>query len=204
LPDPHAADSEEGRGVFRHVDRACLALARLRRVHAAVLLDGLAVFGVNTLDQLEDDELPKGKAKRVGRALNREEIGRLLAHAVPSYRPILATLVLSGLRMQEALGLQWQDVDFEANLILLRYQLSRATRTEPGRRLGLKAKGSARDIRLLPELRALLLEHKLASSYSQPDDFVFATETGSPMYHRNVATRGLDKAADRAGLNPEG
>lgn len=38
----------------------------------------------------------------------------------------------------------------------------------------------------------------------KPEDFVFATETGKPLYYRNASARGLDKAADRAGLNPEG
>ena len=40
--------------------------------------------------------------------------------------------------------------------------------------------------------------------HSKPEDFVFATETGKPLYYRNASARGLDKAADRAGLNPEG
>jgi integrase len=43
----------------------------------------------------------------------------------------------------------------------------------------------------------------MRSPYSKPDDFIFVTETGRPIYHRNVAVRGLDKAADRLGLNPD-
>jgi integrase len=34
--------------------------------------------------------------------------------------------------------------------------------------------------------------------------YVFATEIGTPMYYRNVTKRGLDRAADLAGLNYEG
>ena len=33
---------------------------------------------------------------------------------------------------------------------------------------------------------------------------MFATSSGKPVYCRNASARGLDKAADRAGLNPEG
>jgi integrase len=33
---------------------------------------------------------------------------------------------------------------------------------------------------------------------------VFSTATGHPHHYRNVAARGLDKAANRAGLNSEG
>ena len=33
---------------------------------------------------------------------------------------------------------------------------------------------------------------------------MFATETGGPVHYRNASSRGLDKAADRAGLNRDG
>jgi integrase len=47
----------------------------------------------------------------------------------------------------------------------------------------------------------VLREHKLGSRYSSDSDFVFATLTGQPVYYRNASARGLQKAADRAGLN---
>jgi integrase len=164
-------------------------------------------IATNPLEHLEDDELPKGKAKRESRVLSRDEIANLLQHAVPSYKVMLATLVFAGLRMQELLGLQWGDIDFEEDVIRLRFQLSRATKEKPGERVKLKAKGSPRDIRLLPDLRALLQEHRkemLLKGLYRAEGFVFVTQAGRPFYHRNVAVRGLDKAADRAGLNPEG
>jgi integrase len=40
------------------------------------------------------------------------------------YRPLIATLVFTGLRIQEALGLVWEDVDLEAGLIRIRFQLT--------------------------------------------------------------------------------
>jgi integrase len=36
--------------------------------------------------------------------------------ALPTYRPILASAVFSGLRLMEVLGLTWADVDFDAAL----------------------------------------------------------------------------------------
>jgi integrase len=45
---------------------------------------------------------------------------------------------------------------------------------------------------------------KLSSSYSKDEDFVFTTETAKPLYYRNLSSRGLDKSAKRACLNPEG
>ncbi len=64
----------------------------------------------------------------------------------------------------------------------------------------LKTDKSRRDVVLLPQLGRLLREHKLASRYSSDADFVFVTESGSPMYFRNVSRRGLDKATKDAGI----
>lgn len=116
-------------------------------------------------------------------------------------RPVIATLVYTGLRIQEALGLVWGDIDFEVGVIRVRHQLTRATRAEPAKRVKLKTKGSRREIRLEPDLTALLRKHKLASPFSADSHYVFVTLEGTPFYYRNVATRGLDKAACAAGLN---
>ena len=96
-------------------------------------------------------------------------------------------------------GLGWGDVDFGAGLVRVRKQLGR-----DGVRVDPKTEESQRDVLLLPALARVLREAKLASSYSGPDDFVFASETGTPMQARNVARRGLAKAVDDAGLKPAG
>lgn len=36
------------------------------------------------------------------------------------------------------------------------------------------------------ELAMVLAQHRLASSFKQPNDFVFATCTGGPLWQRNV------------------
>jgi integrase len=56
----------------------------------------------------------------------------------------------------------------------------------------------------MPSLAALLREHKLASGHSRPDDPVFATLSGRPMYYRNVSRRGLSVAVRKGGLNEGG
>jgi integrase len=59
------------------------------------------------------------------RVLSREDIGALLDSALPTYRPILATAVCSGLRLMEVLGLTWADVDFDAGQLHVRKALGR-------------------------------------------------------------------------------
>jgi integrase len=75
---------------------------------------------------------------------------------------------------------------------------------KPAALVALKTDASRRDIEIPPQLAKLLRAHKLSSSYSKDEDFVFTTETAKPLYYRNLSSRGLDKAAKRAGLNPEG
>jgi integrase len=75
------------------------------------------------------------------------------------YRPLLATAVFSGLRLQELLGLRWQDVDLESGVLHVRRQLTRGRRNDPPRLVELKTAAARRDIVLLPELAGLLRQH---------------------------------------------
>jgi len=49
------------------------------------------------------------------------------------YRPLLAIAVFTGMRIQEILGLVWEDIDFRERVIKVRAQLSRGTRASPAR-----------------------------------------------------------------------
>jgi integrase len=157
------------------------------------------------------DDPPRQRAKTPPRRLTDEECSALIKHAPASYRVLIALLCFTGLRISEALGLLWENVDL-ANLILrIEKQLERKKRGQPVRRVPLKSArrngGDRREVDLVPEAVALLKKHKeaaFASGHARPTDFVFCTETGAPMYFRNVATRGLDKAAEAAKLNREG
>lgn len=181
-------------------------LTPLGRVLSLAQRRGLIVE--NPLKRLQPEELPKGVAKDPPRVLSREEIARLLARAPERYRPIIGIAALAGLRQAEVLGLRWLELDFKAGVLKVRHQLTRGDRTTPPRAARLKTKAGSRDVILLPELAALLQTHLRAieNEHGLPraDDFVFTTSTGAPMNYRNVSTRGLDKAADDARLNPAG
>ena len=176
------------------------ALVPLGRVFALALRRGY--LHDNPLRRLEASERPRPQRSEQ-RVLTHDEIGKLLAASLRSYRPLLATALYTGMRLQELLGLTWADVDFEAGLVRVRFQLSRARIDSPARRVRLKTNAAVRDIPLLPQLGALLKRHKLASRYSGERDYVFTTGRGTPLGWRNVERRGLRRAADRAGLNRE-
>lgn len=157
------------------------------------------------LKRLSRTERPTPRNARKARVLTDEQIDQLLQHALRTYRPVIATAAFTGMRQSELLGLRWQDIDFEAGLISVRHQLSRASVNHPPRLKALKSDAGEREIYLLPRLDSVLRQHKqaqFARGFARPEDYLFTTETGTPLYYRNVASRGLDKAARHAGLNP--
>ncbi|HCG01760.1 MAG TPA: hypothetical protein DEV93_14610 [Chloroflexi bacterium] len=177
------------------------ALVPLGRVFALALRRGY--LNDNPLNRLDASERPR-PSRREQRVLTKQEITKLLNACLPSHRPLLATATYTGMRLSELLGLTWADLNFKTGLIHVRHQLSRARSDKPARRIQLKTRAATRDIPLLPQLAALLKQHKLASPFTQDHHFVFATTHGTPQSARNVERRGLRRAADLAGLDHKG
>jgi integrase len=148
----------------------------------------------NPADALLPTERPKPGEDRK-RFLNRKEIGLLLDAAEDPFHLPIATAIFSGLRIGELLGLTWDDVDFKAGVIKVRFQATR-----PGERARLKTPAARRDVILMPELGSDLRRHRLASPWARPQDIVFASKTGTSPDQRNVANRGLKIACRAAGL----
>jgi integrase len=152
----------------------------------------------NAVSRLERSERPH-VVRREKRILTTDEIETLLRATPKGYQPIITTAVFTGLRLSELLGLWWGDVDLDSGVLTVRRQLDRTgSYTEP------KTPRSARTVVLTPSLVTLLRQHKRGSPRTGPGDVVFATETGRPMYYRNVTRRGLAVGIDRAGLNRDG
>lgn len=177
------------------------ALVPLGRVLSLALRRGFITD--NPLGRLERSERPRPQ-RREQRVLTHAEIAKLLDACLPRYRPFIASALYTGMRLSELLGLTWGEVDFEQGLIRVRYQLSRARKDAPARRVRLKTSASVRDVPLLPQLASVLKRHKLQSRYSTVEDYVFQTAFGTPLAFRNVERRGLRRAADDGGLNADG
>jgi integrase len=56
----------------------------------------------------------------------------------------------------------------------------------------------------VPQVARLLRERQIRSPFSTDAEFVFGTEDGSPVLHRNMSGRVWAKALDRAALADEG
>jgi integrase len=100
-------------------------------------------------------------------------------------RPLIATLVLAGLRISEALDLRWRDVNLAARKLYVR-----DAKTEAG----------IREVDLTPYLQEVLSEYRTRTRHAGPDDRVFATSTGERDNPSNVRNRFLAGAVEQANV----
>lgn len=140
------------------------------------------------------------------RSVTAEEAKRLLAavRGTPMEAP-LTVMLLHGLRPGEAMGLTWDDIDFDERVLWVRRSLKR----EPaGLRLGdVKTAKSQRPLAMpTPVLRALRRrkvqqaeELLRAGVGSPPDNLVFTTSAGTPIDPSNLR-RALTRATKAAEL----
>jgi integrase len=148
----------------------------------------------NPADKLMASERPKLGTGRQ-RFLTRVEMQRLLAETRSPYRLAIAIGLFAGLRVSEALGLVWSDIDSEAEHIRVRFQMGR-----DGERRRPKTAAASRDVILMPQLAHELGKHRDASPFSADDDLIFASAHGRTIGHRNLTARGLERACSRAAL----
>ena len=107
-------------------------------------------------------------------------------------------MIFGGVRIGELLALRWDDVDLDEGFLRVRFQLS------PKRELvELKTDNGRRDVVLIGELGKILREHRMASRFKAPTDFVFCTAEGRGRDQRSTA-RGVERALEAANLGGQG
>jgi len=144
------------------------------------------------------------------RFLQLDEARAMLAAAThePLYYALFATILSLGMRLGEALGLGWEDVDLSAAKLRIRHTLQKVAgemvRLEP------KSSRSKRTIDLPAVTIAALKEHaerqRIAKEWASEDwkgnawNLIFTSSTGTPLDERNVLRIFQDKILVRAKL----
>lgn len=113
--------------------------------------------------------------------------------------PLWVLIVTTGLRVSEALGLAWSDVDLQTSTLTVRHQLRRRRKTDsdydpkdPWSRSSPKTRRSRRSIPLTPEAVDALREQQTRQTtergeHPEPiDGLVFTTPQGQPIHSTNV------------------
>lgn len=135
------------------------------------------------------------------KAMTREQANSFLQAArLDHHFPVMALLLLTGLRPSEAAGLKWSDLDLRSTLPTLKVERSVRRPKGGGWHFGgLKTKRSRRSLGLPEGLRTILLEH-FANRIPNPHDLVFCTADGEPLEINNFNNRNYKRTLKRAGL----
>ena len=178
------------------------ALSIVRRVLNLAVRDDLIVRNpANGIGRLiarvarrEDSEVPTVEA------WSREEVETLLAVADEHenrFAPLLRFLVSTGCRRGEALGLQWEDIDFQRGRVAIRRAITKGHTVTP-------KSGKARNVAMPPSLASALADlyaerrvECLSRGWPEVPPPVFCSEVGTPLDERNV-TRSWYRVRRRA------
>lgn len=158
----------------------------------------------NPFNLLTQDDRPAATETAEPHEWTDDELSRLFDAAAQlsrksasryDYTPLLRVVSRLGLRVGEALGLQWQDFDKDAGVLRVRRQWLRTGLYGPT-----KTKAGVRDIALPDDVVDYLSLLHQASPFKDEEHPVFSSLTGTPLGHRNVSRRGAEPAFKLAGL----
>jgi integrase len=188
----------------RRAGLAAWTISGTQTIISAILSFSLSrgYIATSPLSRLSRIERPRQVSRREAQRLTEEEIRRLCESATPRYRPVITTLAWTGLRVSEALALQWKDIDFETNEIRVCRQLDGYGSTKAP-----KTRAAIRTVPLLPVLDHTLRQHRkqqLAEGLAGQEHFVFCSMSGQPLDRHNVRDKGVVAAALKAGLQGAG
>lgn len=130
--------------------------------------------------------------------LTAQEVHALILELPEPCRTMALLAALTGLRSSEMLGLQWQDVDLEGRVIRLRRGVVNQEISD------LKTIGSRRPLPIPPVVADALREWQKQTSFSQPENWVFASpQTGGtqPYWPNTLLKRHVQPAASRLGIS---
>ncbi len=152
---------------------------------------------------LKRNRATEATAHRKADALTREELGLLLRTCqehFPLCYPFFSLLARTGLRFGEAIGLQWEDIDFHGRFIEVKrtVTLGRASTPKNG-----KTRRVDMSLQLAETLTALSLERKketLRKGWGAIPPWVFITTTGTPLDHGHVRHRIWEPLLRKTGL----
>ena len=140
----------------------------------------------------DDVDAPRGPKTEVG-SLTPKQVKELLSAASDDRLEALYVLAVStGMRRGELLGLQWQDIDFDAGTLRVRRTLNRGTTTPP------KSSKANRMIKL-PQIALEALKNQTRVEGSV---WVFSTANCTPVSERNLHSQYWKKIKQKAGLLP--
>jgi len=138
--------------------------------------------------------IPKDAKKGEGRVMTAADAERALGVGEQRERLMLHLAILSGLRPGEFLALQRRHVASDGSSVIVEQRVYRGDIDVP-------KNGKTRVVAVPPRTAALLKGWLDAAVASDPDAWIFASETGkTPMWRDNLLRRYIRPALEKVGL----
>lgn len=201
LSEIEQADIRELFSALRNEGRSTAQIRKLRTalssLFAAAAEDGLIQSNPAYGLRIPAPVSPEPEST-IRKALTEEELHLLLDAMPDEWRPFFQFLTETGLRISEAIGLQWQHLDLTGAVpeVKVREQFYR------GKRRRLKTRNGRREVPLSPEMTDYLLKLR-SNSYRGSKSPVFASRAGTELHAPNVRRRVLAPAAISLGFYVE-
>ncbi len=167
------------------------ATVNLAYRYLRVLVKQAQAWGIIDSNPCTSIVLPRIPGKELA-FLPPSDISDLLEKAPEPERTLFALLAYSGLRLGEALALQWRNIDFEHGALFVE-----KTYSYHGGIHDPKTKASRRAVPMFPDLATLLSDYRAALTDSTPDTLLFSKGKGplDPANLRKVFAKALKDAA---------
>jgi integrase len=157
------------------------AITRLRKAHPDV-----SEPEWDTAETFERAETAGAEEIRAVDSWTHDEAAKLLAvvkRKEKNYYPLILTLMHTGCRRGEALGMKWSDVDFKRKRIWIRRARVNSRTVLPKHR---RAKDAPRSVKITPAM-TVALSGLRTFRYRRSGTWVFASRNGTPLEETTVS-----------------
>ena len=141
-----------------------------------------------------DLTLPREGVKKEQRCFSAEEVGRIIFAAKEPFATIWALVAVLGLRVGEAVGLRFCDLDFHRKVIRVRQSVDSAT----GKVQTCKGPASRADLPMPPQLEARLRKYLTATAIT--DGLLFVNRNGRPYSANKLREKQLHPLLKQLGI----
>lgn len=131
---------------------------------------------ISNVKRVSTNIKPKQPTREID-PFSKSEIQRIISAEEGQTQNLYALLFFSGVRIGEAIGLTWRDIDFENNVLKIRRQVRFGESTP------LKTQNSIRDIPIIDVLKPFLENQFNLTGKS--DSYVFLNKQGTQFYSSN-------------------
>ncbi len=118
----------------------------------------------------------------------------------PIHYPMALTLSRTGMRIGEAIGLQWGDIDFNGGFITIQRGRSKSRTETPKNGKSRRVDMSNQLTETLKQLKRQRMEEKLKNGWKEIPEWVFISEQGTPLIEGHWRERVFNKALGKAKL----